>query len=259
MILNVSETCIGCGVCVRDCPVGALKIENARVLPRKSQECIACLHCVAVCPCGALQLDGVGAEACAPEGALPKAEEVKNLLRQRRSIRQYATDSLTPAEVDELLKVVKTAPTGCNMRTTEFLVISGRTRMEELKTRLVALLKERFATLPEFLRGPVLACLKKPEADPFFRNAPHLLVAYACEGAVTPIEDCVAACAYFDVLTKGCGYGATWCGFLKMIVDAVPEALDLLGLPRGTPFYAMMFGRPAVTYGRVPPRLPRAS
>lgn len=244
---------------MKDCPVGALKIENGRVVPRKPEDCIACLHCVAVCPAGVLKLDGVGAEGCAAEGALPKPEEVKNLIRQRRSIRQFAPEELTPAEIDELLDVLRTAPTGCNMRTTDFLVIGGKAKVEDFKTRLVALLKERFDTLPEFLRGPVLACLKRPESDPFFRNAPHLLIARACEGAVTPQEDCVAACAYFDVLTKGCGYGATWCGFLKMIVDAVPETLDLIGLPRGTAFYAMMFGRPAVSYARIPPRLARAS
>lgn len=44
-----------------------------------------------------------------------------------------------------------------------------------------------------------------------------------------------------------------------MIVDAVPEAIELFGLPPGTVFYAMMFGRPAVTYARIPPRLARGT
>lgn len=254
MRIDVNEACTACGACVRDCPAGALKLDGGRVAVRKEEACISCLHCVAVCPTGAFMMNGIGAADCPAEAALPKPDEVKNLLRQRRSIRQYAAEDLTRAEIDGLLDVLGYAPTGCNARATGLLVIEGRTKMVELKTRLVALLKDRFAALPEFLKGPVLACLKNPEADPFFRGAPHLLVAYAREGAVTPIEDCVAACAYFDVLAKGCGYGSTWCGFLKMIVDAVPEALDLIGLPRGTTFYAMMFGRAAVSYSRIPPR-----
>lgn len=254
MTLEIAETCVGCGACVRDCPTGALKLEGGRVIAKKPEACIACLHCVAVCSAGALTLNGVSAAQCATEAALPKPEEVKNLIRQRRSIRQFAPEDLSRAEIDELLGVLAYAPTGCNMRTTEFLVIEGRAKVEDFKTRMVALLKERFETLPEFLRGPVLACLKHPEADPFFRHAPHLLIAHAREGAVTPVEDCVAACAYFDVLTKGCGYGATWCGFLKMIVDAVPEVIELIGLPRGTVFYAMLFGRPSVAYSRIPLR-----
>lgn len=254
MNLSVSEKCIACGACVRDCPTGALTVENGRATVRKADVCINCLHCVAVCPVGALTMNGVGAADCAVPQALPKPEEVKNLIRQRRSIRQFAAGDIPKAEIDELLSVLAAAPTGCNAQTNGFLVIDSREKMVALKTALVALLKEKFASLPEFLRGPVIACTKNPEADPFFRNAPHLLVVHAKEGAVTPTEDCVAACAYFDILMQGCGYGTTWCGFLKMIVDAVPEAIDLLGLPRGTTFYAMMFGRPDVAYPRVPPR-----
>lgn len=254
MRLEISEGCVGCGACVRDCPVGALKLENGRVAVRKTDVCINCLHCVAVCPTEALTMNGVGARACTSEAALPKPEEVKNLLKQRRSIRQYAEENLSKDEIDELIKVLSYVPTGCNARSTGFLVLDSKERVTKLKDDLVALLKERYDTLPEFLRGPVIACIKNPAVDPFFRNAPHILIAYAKEGAVTPLEDCVSACAYFDVLAKGCGYGSTWCGFLKMIVDAVPEAIELLGLKRGTLFYAMLFGRSAVAYERVPPR-----
>lgn len=254
MNLDVSPTCIACGACVRDCPTGALKLENGCAAVRKNDVCISCFHCVAVCPVGALTLNGVGAANCAAPKALPKAEEIKNLIRQRRSIRQFAEEGLSREEIDELLGVLEAAPTGCNARTNGFLVIDSREKMTKLKDDLVALLKSKFASLPEFLRGPVIACTKNPSADPFFRKAPHILVAYAKEGSVTPIEDTVAACAYFDILMQGSGYGTTWCGFLKMIVDAVPEAIDLLGLPRGTKFYAMLFGRSAVAYPRIPPR-----
>lgn len=255
MQLEVNDSCIGCGKCVLDCPVGALKLEDNRVAVRKNDVCINCLHCVAVCPTGSLTMNGVGARDCSAEGELPTAKAVENLLRQRRSIRQYADENLPRETIDELVRTLAYAPTGCNARATGFIVIDSREKVEALKNDLVALLKERFASLPEFLRGPVIACTKNPAADPFFRKAPHIMIPYAKEGAVTPLEDCVAACAYFDVLAKASGLGSTWCGFLKMIVDAVPEAIDLLGLPRGTVFYAMLFGRADVVYQRIPPRL----
>lgn len=255
MNLEVSDACVGCGACVLDCPTGALKVENGRAAVRKTDVCINCLHCVAVCPLGALTMNGVGPAKCSTPKALPKPEEVKNLLRQRRSIRQSAAGDLPRAEIDDLLDVLKAVPTGCNAQTNGFLVVDSKEKMVALKESLVSLMKEKFATLPEFLRGPVIACTKNPGADPFFRHAPHLLIVYAKEGSVTPNEDCVAACAYFDILMQGCGYGTTWCGFLKMIVDALPEAIELFGLPRGTKFYAMLFGRPAVVYPRVPPRM----
>ena len=250
MKLEVSENCTGCGTCVRDCPVGALMVKDGKVAARKPEECIDCKHCVAVCPVGAIAVNGVGAADCGAIGKTPDPEEVRNLIRQRRSIRQYAAEELAKAEIAELVATLDYAPTGCNARATRFIVIDSRAKMAEIKTKLVELLKSKFKDLPEFLRGPVIAVTKKPEADPFFRGAPHLLIVEAGEGAVTPYEDCVAACAYFDVLAQGCGYGTTWCGFLKMIVDAVPEAASLFGLASGRPFYAMLFGRAAVSYPR---------
>ena len=51
-VYTVATECQDCCKCVRQCPVKAIKIENARatVVP---ELCIACGHCVAVCPAGA--------------------------------------------------------------------------------------------------------------------------------------------------------------------------------------------------------------
>ena len=68
--------------------------------------------------------------------------------------------------------------------------------------------------------------------------------------AVTPQVDCDAAIAYFDILAQAHGFGTSWCGFLKIIVDTIPEVADIFGIPRGAPFYAMLFGNPAVDYVR---------
>jgi len=43
-----TEECTECGVCVKECPVGALNPENPRFIP--NAKCIACMRCVWVCP-----------------------------------------------------------------------------------------------------------------------------------------------------------------------------------------------------------------
>ena len=264
MELKIDENCTGCGACVADCPVGVLDLSDGRPTVRadKSDRCMDCRHCLAVCPVGALTLNGVSAEDCIPmeKLPLPSAEQMRGLLMARRSVRRFAPEDLSRERIAELLEALKCVPTGCNARNLTFRVVASRSRLDELRSRMVELLLAREAELPEFLKAPVAAVRKDPGLDPFFRHAPHLLIVQGDpKTGVTPQVDCDAACAYFDLLAQGSGWGVTWCGFLHIIIDAVPEVADVFGIPRSTPFYAMMFGVPAVRYARTVRRRDGAS
>lgn len=53
------------------------------------------------------------------------------------------------------------------------------------------------------------------------------------------------------MLAKMKALATCWCGFLKLVQQEVPELLEqTIGIRRTTPFYAMLFGRPAVRYVR---------
>lgn len=52
-----AETCIGCNICARDCPAGAIKVVNVGTKEEKSFQCrldvghcIFCAQCVDSCP-----------------------------------------------------------------------------------------------------------------------------------------------------------------------------------------------------------------
>ncbi len=44
-----SQECIGCGICLGRCPVGALYLENGKIAI-KEEKCIHCLDCLGKCP-----------------------------------------------------------------------------------------------------------------------------------------------------------------------------------------------------------------
>lgn len=50
------DECVGCGVCIEDCPVGAISMEDEKA-EIDEDECIRCGSCHEVCPEGAVKHD----------------------------------------------------------------------------------------------------------------------------------------------------------------------------------------------------------
>jgi hypothetical protein len=107
--------------------------------------------------------------------------------------------------------------------------------------------------LPRWLAAPAIR-LRDGIEDMFFRGAAGMLIVSCDEtqpGVKTPFEDAIIACSNFEHLANANGISTCWCGFLKLIVSEVPELLEkIVGIRRTTPFYAMLFGKNAVTYVR---------
>lgn len=53
----VEDSCIGCGLCARNCPVSAIEIRDKKPVWVKGQ-CVMCLGCLHRCPKFAIQYDG---------------------------------------------------------------------------------------------------------------------------------------------------------------------------------------------------------
>lgn len=54
--LHVTDACIGCGLCMRNCPVQAIEMRDKKPVWVKEQ-CLMCLRCLHHCPKFAIQYD----------------------------------------------------------------------------------------------------------------------------------------------------------------------------------------------------------
>lgn len=54
MAFKINDTCIKCGACVGECPVGAIS-EGDTVYEIDANACIDCGACAAICPVGSIE------------------------------------------------------------------------------------------------------------------------------------------------------------------------------------------------------------
>ncbi|HHX54399.1 MAG TPA: 4Fe-4S binding protein [Clostridiales bacterium] len=74
-----TSRCIGCGLCEKNCPLGAIQLKNGSPEWIKPQ-CTLCLRCLHRCPTGAVEYgkSTVGKERYRPEKFLPKNPQVNS-------------------------------------------------------------------------------------------------------------------------------------------------------------------------------------
>lgn len=253
------DTCIKCGECAADCPYLIIEMEDGYpvINQERADQCIECQHCLAICKPGALSIFGLDpAESTPLKGNFPNPDQMGILMAGRRSVRRYKDEPVDPALLEQIMEVVRHAPTGVNNRETLFTLVEDPAAMAELRTRAYAGLRQAVEAkaLPqglEFFEGISGAYFDKG-VDILFRGAPHFIVASAPTNGPSPMADTLISLTYFELLAATHGLGTLWDGLAKWaLLDIAPEACAMLNIPDNhTVGYMMVFGMPAVRYHR---------
>ncbi len=242
------KKCVGCASCAMDCPVHNLKVEQQKAqVIRKN--CLFCGHCVAVCPMGAVEITGFS-EAPVPvpeQSPCPRPEANLDVLRFRRSIRQFRKDSIPEDVLSRILEAGNLTHTAKNARDVCFVVLQKH--LQEAETEAV-----KAARRLQRAGGIFSRTLKEATIDSsfFFHGAPVAIVIYAGQS----VDGCLAA-ENMASQAECEGLGVQFSGLFTAAVNHVPAVSRAMEVStKKKAVMTLVIGVPAVRYQRSVPRNP---
>jgi len=258
------EKCVLCGVCVAACPAGLIRISDAYPVPTPvdgaDAACCGCGHCVAACPHEALAHKNATPDQCLPirEELRIGGEQIAQLMRSRRSVRNYEARAVARDTIGDLLDIARFAPSGCNSQPVHWLVVYDTDQVRQIAGMVVDGLRDILEQDPAPPTREVLAHLVKAwddGTDVISRGAPHLIIAHGPQANPMAPCACTIAQTYLELAASAFGLGACWMGLIDMTANTWPPLRQFLGLAEGhAVFGTVAVGYAKFPYARIPPR-----
>lgn len=214
-----TESCIRCGICVRTCAMGHLRMtEDGPAVGKGS--CMECFQCAAACPRQAVLFDGSSPVVPAPEDPLEK------LVMSRRSVRRFKAEAPNRELIEWALRRACYAPSGKNRREYRWTVVYGRERVQAVRELALRHCREtgEAAELLRFdARGlDLLTC-----------GAPVVIACWSPDECLNPWLDPAIAMETAELLLVSKGLGTCWGGYMRQLAGRCPPLKAGLGIPEG--------------------------
>lgn len=227
------EKCNGCGLCATVCGDNSLVMSEgkASVSDKPVFGCIACGHCMAICPEDAISVTG---RTLSPEDLfiLPEAGEAAdydrllNLLKRRRSVREFQGKPVEPDKIEKILDAARTSPMGLPPSDVNVLIFDNIERSREFVSDFCKMLEKM-----KWFVSPWFLSLMRPfwgkANDELFRNFIRPLFSIYTE-SLKKGENVVT----YDAPLVMYFYGSPWCDPADPLIAATVAmyAGEALGL-----------------------------
>jgi len=264
--MKIDINCKSCakeGACVNICPFRVFEIEGKNCpKPASPERCMKCFQCVAFCPRGAITIDGIGSNDC--EQVIAEndatAEQVIQLLKSRRSVRNFQEKEIPGALVSELVDVIRWAPSAMSSHLVEWIVVSGKEKVKALSFLAIEWMRQQLLETPEQAKNyyfdKIVDAFENKNIDMIAREAPHVIFAHAKEDSAPWLEeDAATALTYLEIAAHGNKLGTCRCGLLATPANFHAPIRAKINLPEGHKIYGcVLLGYPKYKFKRIPPR-----
>ena len=240
------DKCIGCGLCVSDCPGFHLQVEDKKAKVGGGL-CIGCGHCYAICPNEAISIaeyDSSNTHEVVPFTNFD-SEEFLKAIRSRRTMRKFVDKEIEQEKIDKIIEAGRYSPTGANAQDVAFTILGSK--QKDAEKICVSLF--RFGVNSAKL---VSKNLKSMNIDDnfFFKGAPLVILV----SAKSKLNGGLAS-GYMEMMAATMGVGTLYSGFFETCFAISPKLRRLVKLPKGHELVScMVFGYPKVKYKRTAPR-----
>lgn len=177
--------------------------------------------------------------------------DFRDLLRLRRSVRDYEDREVPVSLVRELITDACEAPSASNRQPCGFVVVANRGMMRRLSDES----KKNLLSDMKVLKSPMLRLYRpvlKDENFNVFYNAPCLIYITGPRDLHSTVKDCSLAASYLMLSAADRGLGTCWVDLGSAI--KAPETLAELHIPEDHKIVAsIILGYPR----EIPPRPPR--
>ncbi|MBU2644331.1 nitroreductase family protein [bacterium] len=287
MMIHIDEKrCRACGICGDVCPrhipvtAGQAGDKRTRISEERIGLCMSCGHCMAVCPNSAIEVETLADQAF--DGVAPlrtTSDDLLQLMKQRRSVRNYKKKSFSGEALAQILEAVKCSPTGTSGSTNGVILLDDP---EKLK-RFSDLCYKSYQSLDRALKNPIgrfivrqragkritktlqefvmpgmqwyIKWYQEGKSNEIIRDCAALMLFHSPVTIPMAAENSLIAAFHAILMAETLGIGTCFNDLIPPICHREPDIKRLIGLPDGHEVFASItMGYPKYKFLRTIPR-----
>ncbi len=265
MVQIDNNKCVGCALCVADCFLGNIAVQEKKAVSGHTR-CMGCGHCIAVCPQNAIQLEQYDMQEVQPyekEQFTISPDTLLNFIKFRRSVRRFTEKPIEEAKLLNIIEAGRFTQTGSNSQAVSYIVVKNdipqllSLAFETLHHMAQTILSDTGARHPMSINYANMwmkmyaSYIENPEAPTSLFFNSQALILIVSESQV----DGALAASNMELMANAEGLGTFFSGFFVRAASGNQKIKTFLNIDSAQEVVAcMVLGYPDVTYLRTVPR-----